>query len=94
MSERSGSRAGINVFGDDAEHVDPSAQTAITGGIRVTILDGAPSFACGDVISVPLRLRQYERYRDPGAFQYADYLLEQGIGAHAATRADRFTRRP
>jgi hypothetical protein len=41
----SGSRAGINVFGvDDAEHVDPSAQTAITGGIREQInLEGVGS---------------------------------------------------
>ena len=40
----SGSRAGINVFGDDHEHVDPSAQTAITGGIREQInLEGVGS---------------------------------------------------
>ena len=28
-----------------------------------------------------------ERYRDPGAWQYADYLLAQGIGVHATVRA-------
>lgn len=40
----SGSRAGINVFGDDAEVVDPSAQTAISGGIREQInLEGVGS---------------------------------------------------
>ncbi len=40
----SGSRAGINVFGDDHEPVDPSAQTAITGGIREQInLEGVGS---------------------------------------------------
>jgi hypothetical protein len=40
----SGSRAGINVFGDSDEHVDPSAQTAITGGIREQInLEGVGS---------------------------------------------------
>jgi hypothetical protein len=40
----SGSRAGINVFGDDSEIVDPSAQTAITGGIREQInLEGVGS---------------------------------------------------
>ena len=40
----SGSRAGINVFGDTDEHVDPSAQTAITGGIREQInLEGVGS---------------------------------------------------
>jgi hypothetical protein len=40
----SGSRAGINVFGDTDDHVDPSAQTAITGGIREQInLEGVGS---------------------------------------------------
>ena len=40
----SGSRAGINVFGDDSDNVDPSAQTAITGGIREQInLEGVGS---------------------------------------------------
>ncbi|HZL34225.1 MAG TPA: hypothetical protein VFC78_02880 [Tepidisphaeraceae bacterium] len=40
----SGSRAGINVFGEDSEHVDPSAQTAITGGVREQInLEGVGS---------------------------------------------------
>jgi hypothetical protein len=40
----SGSRAGINVFGDDQDAVDPSAQTAITGGIREQInLEGVGS---------------------------------------------------
>ena len=40
----SGSRAGINVFGDDSDSVDPSAQTAITGGIREQInLEGVGS---------------------------------------------------
>jgi hypothetical protein len=40
----SGSRAGINVFGDVEERVDPSAQTAITGGIREQInLEGVGS---------------------------------------------------
>lgn len=39
-----GSRAGINVFGDDSEIVDPSAQTAITGGLREQInLEGVGS---------------------------------------------------
>jgi hypothetical protein len=40
----SGSRAGINVFGDEPETVDPSAQTAISGGIREQInLEGVGS---------------------------------------------------
>ena len=34
-----------------------------------------------------MRLKVPERYRDPGAWQYVDYLLAQGIGTHATVRA-------
>jgi len=40
-----------------------------------------PELHCGDLVEVPLRLRTPERYRDPGAWQYADYLLDQNIAA-------------
>jgi competence protein ComEC len=56
------------------------------GGVRATLFAGnasAPQLRCGDLVEVPLRLRAPERYRDPGAWQYADYLLEQGIAATA-----------
>jgi competence protein ComEC len=46
-----------------------------------------PALHCGDVVQAPMRLKIAERYRDPGAWQYADYLLAQGIGAHASVRA-------
>ncbi len=36
-----------------------------------------------------MRLKLAEYYRDPGAWQYADYLLAQGIGAHASVRASK-----
>jgi len=42
---------------------------------------------CGDLVTLPLRLRAPERYRDPGAWQYADYLLDQGIAATANASA-------
>ena len=43
---------------------------------------GAPlQFHCGDTLVAPVRLRVPERYRDPGVWQYADYLLAQGIAA-------------
>ncbi len=45
-----------------------------------------PELRCGDVVEAPMQLRVPERYRDPGAWQYADYLLAQGIGAHANVR--------
>jgi competence protein ComEC len=64
------------------------------GGIRATLFatnSAQPSdqaqLRCGDLISIPLRLRTPERYRDPGAWQYADYLLDQNIAATANTSA-------
>ncbi|MDQ2834765.1 MAG: ComEC/Rec2 family competence protein [Acidobacteriota bacterium] len=48
-----------------------------------------PSLHCGDTIQAPMRLKLAERYRDPGAWQYADYLLAQGIGVLASVRASK-----
>ncbi|HEY5055522.1 MAG TPA: ComEC/Rec2 family competence protein [Acidobacteriaceae bacterium] len=45
-----------------------------------------PRLHCGDAIEVPIRLRIPERYRDPGAWQYADLLLDQGIAATGSIR--------
>jgi competence protein ComEC len=38
---------------------------------------------------MPLRLKIPERYGDPGAWQYADYLLDQGISVHGSTRSSK-----
>jgi competence protein ComEC len=66
---------------------DTSRMAAIGGGVRATLFaTGAtqPPLHCGDLVSVPLRLRVPERYNDPGAWQYADYLLDQNIAATAS----------
>ena len=75
---------------------DTSRMLPIAGGIRATLLAASapqsqtqpqtqaqPQLHCGDLIEARLRLRAPERYRDPGAWQYADYLLDQGIAATA-----------
>ena len=69
---------------------DTSRMIPIAGGIRATLLAGKlpevqahVPLRCGDLVEVPLRLRTPERYRDPGAWQYADYLIDQGIAATA-----------
>jgi len=80
---------------------DSSRMTPITGGLRATILAEArrghdehplqaatPSLHCGDLVSAPIRLRVPERYRDPGAWQYADYLLDQGIAVTGSIRSE------
>jgi competence protein ComEC len=62
------------------------------GGVRATLFAGReqqpqPRLHCGDLVSLPLRLRAPERYNDPGAWQYADYLLDQNIAATASASA-------
>lgn len=59
---------------------DPSA---------IDALDSLPTLHCGDVVEAPMRMKIPERYRDAGAWQYADYLLVQGIGANASVRASK-----
>jgi len=73
---------------------DTSRMLPIEGGVRATLLsgnDGQPplQLRCGDAIQIAMRLRAPERYRDPGAWQYADYLLDQGIAATANVPATR-----
>ncbi|MGD0797895.1 MAG: ComEC/Rec2 family competence protein [Acidobacteriaceae bacterium] len=73
---------------------DTARMVPIAGGARITLLTGnaappqtQPELHCGDLAEVPLRLRVPERYRDPGAWQFADYLLDQGIAATASVSA-------
>ena len=76
---------------------DTARMVPIAGGVRATLFAGntaAPQLRCGDLVELPLRLRAPERYRDPGAWQYADYLLEQGIAATANISATKVQPRP
>ena len=66
---------------------DTSTLVPIAGGLRITLLPTPanptfPDLPCGQLLQLDTRLRLPERFRDPGAWQYADYLLAQGIGAH------------
>jgi competence protein ComEC len=82
----------IDVAVDAIEEVTPdiSRMVPAKGGVRVIVLskdETLPTLHCGDEVQMPLRLKIPERYRDPGAWQYADYLLEQGISVHGNVRA-------
>jgi competence protein ComEC len=85
---------------------DISRMVPMTGGVRLNVIVDKlagnsttttaaqqvfPTLRCGNVIEAPMRIKLAERYRDPGAWQYADYLLAQGIGAHASVRASKIT---
>ena len=74
---------------------DTARMVPISGGVRVLLLHRPvhgtrevpstdlelPQIHCGDAIQAPVRLRVPERYRNPGAWQFADVLLDQGIAA-------------
>ena len=60
-----------------------------TAGSSASAFQPLPTLKCGDLVQAPMRLKVAEYYRDPGAWQYADYLLAQGIGAHASVRASK-----
>jgi competence protein ComEC len=82
---------------EEVEEVTPDVawMTPVAGGVRVTLMAsdaGLPNLRCGDLVEAPMRLRVPERYRDPGAWQYADYLLAQGIGVHANVKAAKLVR--
>jgi competence protein ComEC len=76
---------------------DTARMVPLAGGIRATLFpardastqSAAPrQLHCGDLVELPLRLHTPERYRDPGAWQYADYLLDdQGLGESIAATA-------
>ena len=67
---------------------DRSTMVPITGGVRVSVYNAAAlDLHCGDRIELPLRLKTPQRFNDPGAFQYADLLLTQGIAAESSAQA-------
>ncbi len=66
---------------------DTAYMVPVEGGIRVTVYardGGLPELGCGERVEVPVALTPPDRYRDPGAFAYADYLLGQGIAARGS----------
>jgi competence protein ComEC len=73
---------------------EEDTQRAMPGGVRLTVRwpDGeapASGFHCGERVRADARLTQPDVYRDPGAWNRRDYLLDQGITATATVKADR-----
>lgn len=88
--EQGGHRAWmIDIAAVSAEEVNPdiSRMQPAEGGVRILIEAPDVQLACGDIIELPLRMRAPDQYRDPGVWQYADWLREQGIAVRATTRA-------
>ena len=82
----------VDLAVDAIEDVQPDVSTMrpVVGGARLTVVADAdvalPQLRCGDVVQAQLRLRTPQAFHDPGVWQYADYLREQGIAVHATAR--------
>lgn len=86
-------RMSVDLDVQAVEYVSPdvSAMQPVHGGLRL-LLSGEPiALRCGETLQVPLRLREPDENRVPGAFSYRDELLSEGIGVLASTNARRIT---
>ena len=72
---------------DSVEEVTPDVSTMVpvSGGIRLTLHD-TPDIHCGDLVHVTTRLAPPPQYRDPGVWQYPEYLAQDGISATGFAR--------
>jgi len=84
--------ASIEVVTDDAD-----AQVPAEGGVRLTVRwpksNPVPQpLRCGERIRAVVRLLPPEAYRDPGAWNRVDYLLDHGITSTASVGIERVER--
>jgi len=70
---------------------DKLAKNAPATDLAASTSQLLPILKCGDLVQAPMRMKVAEYYRDPGAWQYADYLLAQGIGAHASVHISKIS---
>lgn len=83
----------VDIAVEQVEDIQPELDrmAPVQGGIRLTLYapnaEALPDLRCGEVVEVPVQLRLPDRYLDPGAWDYAGYLLEHGIGAHGTVAA-------
>lgn len=79
----------IEVVNDVIDEQEPAS-----GGVRLTVRStaGALPIPCGERIRAVVRLLPPEIYHDPGVWNRADYLLDQGITSTATVAADRMER--
>ncbi|HZP04033.1 MAG TPA: ComEC/Rec2 family competence protein [Terracidiphilus sp.] len=89
----------IDVRVSSIEQVDDSSDRQIpaTGGVRLTVRWPAREksiqpFECGERIRAIVRLLPPETYHDPGVWNRADYLLDQGITSSGSVVIDRIER--
>ena len=92
-ARRDESATSVDLEVEAVEDVQPdrARMVPVQGGVRLTLYSRsteiAPSFQCGELVELSAQLRPPERFFDAGAWDYAGYLLEHGIGATAAIPA-------
>jgi competence protein ComEC len=75
----------------DTEDVQVPAQGAVRLTVRWPLLPDRP-FRCGEQVRADVRLLPPEVYRDPGAWNRRDYLLDQGITSTGSVQSERVER--
>ncbi|MDR3734243.1 MAG: ComEC/Rec2 family competence protein [Acidobacteriaceae bacterium] len=70
-----------------APEADFTPTTYETGDESMANDAALPVLHCGDRIIAPLQMKVPPRFYDPGVWNYAGYLLTQGIGTHASLAA-------
>jgi competence protein ComEC len=95
-SEGPSQRIDLRVASVEVVNDAEDAQEPVVGGVRLTVrwpmaqnVIGATAFDCGERIRATVRLLRPEVYRDPGAWNRNDYLLDQGITSTASVSIDR-----
>jgi competence protein ComEC len=76
------------------------AQAPVAGGVRLTVrlpadvgaIGEVQPLRCGERVRTVVRLLPPETYHDPGVWNRADYLLDQGITSTATVAIDRVER--
>jgi competence protein ComEC len=91
LDEDEVSRVSVDVAVEAVEEDTPDLMRMVpaSGGVRATVTGAGtiPPLACGDWVDATMRMHVPARYRDPGAWQYGDFLLEQGIGTQGTVKA-------
>ena len=61
----------------------------VRGKLRVTVAGDLPDLAAGDWIRLNGRIRPLSNFKNPGGFDYKQYMAFKGIRAAAYTKGDR-----
>ncbi len=92
IEEETSQKVVVGVTGIESFTADRDWMQATRGGLQITLYarDGVslPQLHCGEAITATVRMHRAERYNDPGAWDYREYLAQQGIFALSSLPAN------